>query len=690
MNEKINILVVDDREEGLLAVRAVLDSPDYNLVTAFSGQEALRHLLSMDFAVILLDVQMPIINGFETAAIIKTREKSRDIPIIFMSAINQDEMYVYQGYEAGAVDYLLKPFDPYILKSKVAVFVDIYRKKQLIKQQSQKLIENELSLHSMAMANLEIESLKRYRYLADSIPQIVFRVDANGAGLYFNKIWYEYTGLEENIIQDWMMILHPGEHQQVLKLFEKKNNNLPQEIECRLLDRHGCFRWHLIRIHPESYGNMSIMTWLGTATDIQERKQNEETNKFLATIGETLITTLDQKTLLANFVRDAIPYMGDWCTFDNVLPNGQIENVLCYHRDEKNNERTKKLDRLIKDHPNSLHPQKKVLESKKENVFEKIGFLIKKNSDLDEEQNNLAEELSETSSLVLPLYAHGDLVGILTFYSFESGRKYDSHYVELGKEIGRRLAMSFLNAKHYLISQQAIETRNQFLSIASHELNTPITSLKLHLQLIGKSLQSTKEETAVLGKFRKSIDASIGQVNRLITLVQVLLDVSHIQSGKFVFNYGPVNVSEMASEIVERHSEILANYDCTLSADIAPGLQAVWDKTRIEQVFINLITNAIKYAPGKIELKVFDDGPNVRISVKDFGKGIPANKLDTIFDRFERVSNNNSIGGLGLGLFIVKQIIEGHRGTIGIVSEVGKGSCFSVTLPKKAQLEMQT
>jgi CheY-like chemotaxis protein len=116
----VDILIVDDRPENLLALEALLEPLGQRIVSAHSGDEALRQLLVRDFALILLDVQMPGINGFETARMIKSRERSRHIPIIFLTAINKEESYVFQGYEVGAVDYLFKPFNPDVLRSKVA------------------------------------------------------------------------------------------------------------------------------------------------------------------------------------------------------------------------------------------------------------------------------------------------------------------------------------------------------------------------------------------------------------------------------------------------------------------------------------------------------------------------------------------------------------------------------------------
>jgi signal transduction histidine kinase/DNA-binding NarL/FixJ family response regulator len=139
----VNLLLVDDRPENLLALEAILEPLGERLIRANSGAEALKQVLSHDFAAILLDVQMPGLNGFETAQIIKSRDRSRSVPIIFLTAISKEESYVFKGYEVGAVDYMSKPFQPDILRSKVAVFVELYRKQQQVMRQEQMLRESE-------------------------------------------------------------------------------------------------------------------------------------------------------------------------------------------------------------------------------------------------------------------------------------------------------------------------------------------------------------------------------------------------------------------------------------------------------------------------------------------------------------------------------------------------------------------
>lgn len=655
--DKVNILVVDDRPEGLLAVEAVLTSPEYRLIKASSGQEALRFLLQYDFAVILLDVQMPLMNGFETASIIKTREKSKDIPIIFMSAINQDEQYVYQGYNVGAVDYLLKPFDPYILRSKVAIFVDLFVKNRLIQDQAQKIHENEIKVYAQALDRLELESLRKYQYLADAIPQIVLRLLPDASAEYFNKLWFDYSGL--NLTQsaglNWQMAIHNEDLVTFLSLFNTCTTHF--SCECRIKGVDGKFRWHLLRMEPEFYSEMAqVNSWLGTATDIEQTKRNEETQRFLSEAGEVLVSSLDAHSLLKKIAELSVQRLGDWCSFD-FFEEDELVPLVFHHKDpQKAIEGRKGVEGHF-----SIFDLVPIRTIGTEAPFFKVG-----------------------STLCVPLACNGKIFGVMTIGSDDSARDFADHDIKLAQELAQRTGMAYENSRLYKLSQDAIELRNDFLSIASHELNTPITSLKLQLQIVQKIMSGGIKEEQVLTRFANSIGASIRQVDRLIGLVQVLLDVSRIQSGQFSFNFKEVLVHELVNEVIDRNQEMLSNGSCTLTITSLTQACVNWDKMRIEQVITNLLTNAVKYAPGPIELSLVEEHDQLVLSIRDHGDGIPEDKLRKIFERFERATNSETVGGLGLGLFIVKQIVEGHNGHIEVRSAPDYGTCFTVTLPYDA------
>ncbi|WP_042458869.1 two-component system response regulator [Neobacillus dielmonensis] len=169
MDEKVNILLVDDRVENLLALEAIIERENYQLIKAFSGEEALKYLLKYDFATILLDVQMPGMDGFETAKLIKSREKSKNIPIIFITANNMDSQHIFKGYFVGAMDYILKPFDPYILKAKVEGFVDIYRTNQKLMEQTESLMKKTVELERVNQHLNQSQELITYMAYHDGL-----------------------------------------------------------------------------------------------------------------------------------------------------------------------------------------------------------------------------------------------------------------------------------------------------------------------------------------------------------------------------------------------------------------------------------------------------------------------------------------------------------------------------------------
>jgi PAS domain S-box-containing protein len=203
-----NVLLVDDRPENLLALSAILEPLDCNLVQAHSGLEALKFLLKQEFALILLDVQMPGMDGFETASLIKEREKTRGVPIIFVTALSKEHQYVFKGYSAGAVDYISKPFDADILRSKVAVFVELWRKTQQVRQQDEQLkraelreLENQLERRRIEEIAASEARLARFKATLDATLDSVFIFDPDTLHyLYANQGALKHLGYDEDEI----------------------------------------------------------------------------------------------------------------------------------------------------------------------------------------------------------------------------------------------------------------------------------------------------------------------------------------------------------------------------------------------------------------------------------------------------------------------------------------------------------
>ena len=269
----LNILLVDDHPENLLALEAVLENPDYRLVRAHSGMEALRLLLSGDFSVILLDVQMPGLNGYETAALIRERPKTRNIPIIFIMAVNKTKEDVAKGYSAGAVDYIIKPFNPEALKAKVEVLAGLHSRDS----------RSEIPGKGQTVYSIESDEEpplhpERYQTLANAIPQIVWIAQPNGAADFFNEPWFTYSGLtfEQSEGFGWKKVFHPEDLQPALQRWEETLEKKKEyRIEGRLRRADGIYRWHLVRALPERDSRGRILAWLGTAVDINDQKQGQ-------------------------------------------------------------------------------------------------------------------------------------------------------------------------------------------------------------------------------------------------------------------------------------------------------------------------------------------------------------------------------------------------------------------------------
>jgi PAS domain S-box-containing protein len=296
-DDPVDLLLVDDRAEDLLTLTHVLAGPEYRLTTASSGPEALKRLLEQDFGVILLDVFMPTMDGFELAELIKQRERSQHTPIIFLTAAVSDLPQIYRGYSVGAVDYLTKPVDPDVVRAKVAVFADLFRKDRRLMRHAQQVREGERREREELLSELRHEAERRYMNLAEAVPLSVWTAEPNGDLNYANRYWTEYTGisLEEARGVGWAQAVHEDDREGYLSAWrESIARGSPFQQECRIFHLgDGLHRWHVSRAVPERADSGEIVSWLGTHTDIEDSKQAVfARDEFLSIASHELRTPL--------------------------------------------------------------------------------------------------------------------------------------------------------------------------------------------------------------------------------------------------------------------------------------------------------------------------------------------------------------------------------------------------------------
>ncbi|MDX2211679.1 MAG: ATP-binding protein [Oculatellaceae cyanobacterium bins.114] len=270
MTSDVNILLVDDHPENLVALEAILSGLG-NLVMAHSGAEALKYLLNQEFAVVLLDVQMPGINGFETASLIRQRQRSSHTPIIFLTAFSTSDIMMFKGYSLGAVDYLLKPIDPVVLTSKVSVFVDLYKKNAEIQRQATQL----------AVMNTELQqSEERFRRLSTCSPVGIFLADLERGCFYTNPRCQSICGFtfEESLGDGWIDFIYADDRDRAVHNwlnYIHANAQTEFSDEYRYQTKDGTIRWITLRASPLFSDNGKLMGHVGTVEDITERKQAE-------------------------------------------------------------------------------------------------------------------------------------------------------------------------------------------------------------------------------------------------------------------------------------------------------------------------------------------------------------------------------------------------------------------------------
>jgi PAS domain S-box-containing protein len=384
---------------------------------------------------------------------------------------------------------------------------------------------------------------------------------------------------------------------------------------------------------------------------LAERKRENERAVFLAEASTILASSLDYRETLKDLARMTVPAIADLCAITILRPDQSKERAALVQRDPK-----------IKEELAGTDADVAGVIASREPLFVRSGE-------------------GRPSLMIVPILARENSVGAIAFVSSPL-REYNEADLAIAKELGRRAGIAIENALLYESAQSAVKIRDEFMSIASHELRTPVFSLKLQAQVLNRQIKKgvrTSFDAKTIEDFTERVDR---QLNTLAKLIDDMLDVSRIESGRLTMEFDACDLTGLVRDALSALEQQFKAAQVEVKADLEPHLTVHGAGQRLNQVISNLLTNAIKYGDGKpVVVTVCREGDFAVLKVKDHGLGIAPENLERIFHRFERAVSSRNISGLGLGLYIAKQIVEGHKGTIRVESELETGSTFEVRIP---------
>ena len=596
---KVNILMVDDNESNLLALESILQGTDRNLVRAASGDEALQYLLQNDAAVILLDVHMPGISGIETAELIRGSKRTRDLPIIFLTAYDStDGQDLSRGYALGAVDYIVKPLDPDALKSKVNVFVELYKKNEQVKQQAALLHEKNIQLETANFERLGKLVDLGQRLTAERDPRELLKLfcaaasDIVGAREAYVRITEAAGGQIEAVeqggpaIQSAELEGRPIDENTLnslsLKARPLRVSKNESSTQATVLARHNSINSLLSA--PISLVDKTI-GWLYLVDKLDATEFSEADERLAMTLAGQLAVTYENARLYAEAQEHAAELLAE------------------------------------------VSVRKQAQEEKERSLVAEKAARIE------------AEDAQRLSAKLL-----------------------------LREERARAEA------------ETANRLKDEFLATVSHELRTPLNSILGWAQL----LQSGSLDDA---SSSRALTTIVRSTKTLAQIIDDLLDVSRIITGKLRLDIRPIELATVVESVLETLRPAADAKSINLDVFLSPGVGAVsGDGGRLQQIVWNLLSNAIKFTPsdGQVTVRLERVASRARISVTDTGEGIRPGFLPFVFDRFSQADSTftRPHGGLGLGLAIVRHLVELHGGSVSAESQgQGLGATFTVSFP---------
>ncbi|HEY2903882.1 MAG TPA: CHASE domain-containing protein [Polyangia bacterium] len=412
----------------------------------------------------------------------------------------------------------------------------------------------------------------------------------------------------------------------------------------------------------------------------QIAEHREAWSRLLTDTADQLGASLESVALAEAMARFSVPMLGDWCTIDLIDPDNDQEQptrMILAHADPAQADLAEKLRAYPPRGQSSPVVRRAVAERRglRSAVTDQLIAAIA----VDEQHQALMKQMGVRAALVMPLIARGHMLGWMTVARVPD---YSLADLALMEDLGRRAAMALDNARLYAQAQEAVRLRDAFVSVASHELKAPLTTMRLQSQSMLRAIERGGAEAGDQARAAYRVTVIEQQTVRLAKMIDDLMDVSRISAGRMSFDVEDVDLGEVVQEVVERLEDESAKLGTAVEVNVPSAIVGRWDRARLDQVLTNLLSNAIKYGGQRpVSLSAESTEGLARVSVRDQGIGIAPESQGRIFQRFERVVSERRYGGFGLGLWITRQIVEAQGGRVTVESMPGQGSTFVVELP---------
>ncbi|WP_437989718.1 AAA family ATPase [Sorangium sp. So ce145] len=540
---------------------------------------------------------------------------------------------------------------------------------ELLASQSAISLENAMLYTDIEQENAERrraerelrESQATLQAIVDNSAAAIFLKDREGRYLLVNRQASNIAGLPSHrLLGKTDAELLPAALAEIIGVHDRKvlATGEPLEFEEEVMMEDGLHTFLSLKFLLGDEVMPGVLC--GISTDITERKRAELAERFLADASRKLMA-LGYGATLESVARLAVPELADRCVIDVGVADGDPGHA------------------VTAGVPAELAGA----------VVDALRALTATSPDRaevgDVRAAPLLEQLGVHSFLRVPLLARDRRFGVMTLLAAAPRRRFGPADLWVAEELGLRAALALDNSRLFTDAQEAIERRNEFLLVASHELKTPLTSLTMQAHLLARLLPRLQRAEVAPERIDAAIQLLNRQIARLAHLVDELLDVTRLNAGRLTLSRAPVDLAALTREAVERMRQQLTDARCRIQLDLEEPVVGDWDASRVEQVVINLLSNAMKYGAGApIHVVVRGDGDRALLVVRDHGIGIAENDQARIFERFERAVSVRNFGGLGLGLYIVRWIVTSHGGTIRVESAPGAGAAFIVELPLHA------